>query len=297
MSLLTKMCFKSTLIILCLIFSSFKLETTFYIDNSSVGISIENAIKNNIISCSITSSGGYKGNCIDVEIVNLKSRKIIINIEAGRNFESKDTTAQDILVVKEQFLVLNAGETKQTKVFGFCSQSHNSSPENGSQYSVGKMKDKETVLLAQFLGKNDEYPISAMQKAVWAVTNQLPIASIFNEDRDSILSLQKFVSNLIKSEMPWYSINYVEREDNLFTDEAKSIHGVLEKELEKDAVIKVVVYDVYNTSHNRIEFTVEEDSGSHPIVVNVSNLPKGKYYVRFFQLGVGRRLEEKVINI
>ncbi|MCB9174167.1 MAG: hypothetical protein H6589_06130 [Flavobacteriales bacterium] len=288
---LKDLCFKSTLLIVCLIFSSFSPK---FNSTNQFALSVFDALERNMVNCVITSKGGHQGNCIDMLVENKSPNRLVLKLESGRNLVSLDSNSQDILVVKEELFVLNPSQKQQKEVFGFCSQSHKSSPSSGEGYIVGEMKDKNIVALTQHLAVN-KYPISAMQQAIWTMTNNRDIASIFHENRDSIERLQDFVAQFTKTMSPWYSIEYVQPDSGLVSDVAKSIHGNIEKRLPKNVVVKIVVFDKFNIAQIRTETITREQDNKHPFSVNVQSLPKGRYHIGFFTLG--GRLDEKVFSI
>lgn len=291
MKTLKTLCLKSTLLIVCLIFASFSPKFQTY--NQQYAISIEDAILRNMISCSIVNKGSHEGNCIDLTVKNLTSNRLSVKLESGRNLASVDTNKQDILVVREELFVLNPSQTQHKEVFGFCSQSHKSAPEKDELYTVGAMKDKNIVKLTQHLAVN-KYPISAMQEAIWTMTNNRPIASIFHNNRDSIENLQEFVAQFTKSMSPWYSIEYTEPDSGMASNVAKNIHGNIEVRLAKNTVVKIVVYDKFNIPQLRTEILTTEQANKHPFSVNVQSLPGGRYHIGFYTLG--GRLDEKVFS-
>lgn len=292
MSCLNLLCLKSTLISLCLIFTSFNV--VFY-DSHSHPISIEEAIRNNLVNCNISSNGGHEGMCVNMSLENKSLHNLNIQVESGRNLLSNDTNKQDILIVKEEIFVLYKGENESKDLFGFCSQSNKGSPSTSEQYSLGEMKDKKTVQLTTYLAKN-KYPLSAMQNAIWVMTNNRRVEGIYHENRDSIKSLMDFVSNLTYQFTPWYSIRYFEDEANLVSDNAKQIFGEFEGRLRKDTKVKVVIFDMLNIAQLRKEITISEEANSHPISVDVSSLSKGRYHIGFYVVG-GGRVDEKVFSI
>lgn len=293
MKTLKTLCFKSTLLIVCLIFASFSPKYLTY-SNQSYALSIEDAVKRNMISCAIESKGGHTGNCVNMSVKNLTSNKLIVRLESGRNLVSLDTNSQDILVVKEELFVLNPSQNQQKEIFGFCSESHKSEPNKLDLFTIGEMKDKNIVKLTQHLAAN-KYPISAMQDAIWSLTNNRPVASIFHTNRDSIENLQEFVSQFTKSMSPWYSIEYTEPDSGMASNTAKNIHGNVEARLPKNTVVKIVLYDMLNISQIRTEMVTSETANKHPFSVNVLSLPKGRYHIGFYTLG--GRLDEKVFSI
>ena len=292
MSCLKLLCLKSTLISLCLIFTSFNV--VFY-DSHSHPISIEQAIRNNLVNCNITSNGGHESSCVNMNLENKSLHDLTVKIESGRNLLSNDTNKQDILIVNEEIFVLNKGGQNEKDLFGFCSQSHKGSPSLNETYSLGDMKDKKTVQLTNYLSKNN-YPLSAMQNAIWVMTNNRRVEGIFHENRDSIQSLMDYVSDLTYQFTPWYSIEYFNEESNLVSDNAKQIWGEFEGRLLKDTKVKVVVFDMLNIAQLRKEIIINEEANTHPISVDVSSLPKGRYHIGFYVVG-GGRVDEKVFSI
>lgn len=286
---LKHLCLKSTLIILCLFFTSFQFKTHLS------AISIEQALINKLVGCKIVSKGGHEGNCIDFSLINQTNKPITVKLESGRNLLSEDTTKQDILVVREELFVLAPNEQQTKEVFGFCSQSHKASPSTGEDYIVGDMKDENTVKLTQYLAKN-EYPLSAMQSAVWVMTNNRRVEGIYHQNRDSIQALMDYVSGLTKQFTPWYSIEYQQNENDLVSDLASSIHGNFDGYLEPNTKIKIVVFDKFNIPQLRKEMIVRDRGDSHSITVDVSSLEKGRYHLGIF-LALGGRVDEKVFTI
>lgn len=293
MNVLKKMCLNGTAAFLCLILSSYNPQKNYVISSSA--ISIESALKYDLISYEIVNNGSYKGECITINLQNKTSRALNVTIEPGRNLISTDTNKQDILIVKEALFALTPMGNSTKNLFGFCSQAHKNSPSEGEKYLVGEMKDANIIKLAEHLNKN-KYPISAMQYAVWTLTNNRPVASIFHENRDSIIGLQEFLSYKENKVTPWYSIEYMPNDSTgMVSNKAKNIYGTLKADLEKDRVIKVVVYDLYNISQIRKDIKVPEKTKEQSIVVDVSELPKGRYRMLFTSLA--GRIDEKIFWI
>ncbi len=293
MKALKKMCLNGTAAFLCLILSSHYPQKNYSI--SSNVISIESALKYDLISYEIVNNGSHKGECVTINLQNKTSRALSLMIEPGRNLISIDTNKQDILIVKEALFTLTPMGNSTKNLFGFCSQAHKNSPSEGEKYLVGKMKDANIIKLAEHLNKN-KYPISAMQYAVWTLTNNRPVASIFHESRDSIIGLQEYLSYKENKVTPWYSIEYMPNDSTgMVSNKAKNIYGTLKADLEKGRVIKVVVYDLYNISQIRKDIKVPEKTKEQSILVDVSELPKGRYRMLFTSLA--GRIDEKIFWI
>lgn len=231
---------------------------------------------------------------MDMQLKNLQPYALKVKLESGRNLESMDTNAQDIIIVEERILALNGKQSIKEKLYGFCSQSYNKAPQLGDKYVLGEMADKKTIKLTKYLQKN-KFPISAMQGAIWSVVNNIPVEAIHNTERDSIKDLQNFVAELTYRATPWYSIEYFQNSQNLFTGNAKRIYGNINGYIGDKTEAKIVVYDMFEIPHIRQELYIEKEAYEHPISVNVASLPKGRYHVRVYTSG--GRVDEKVINI
>ncbi len=135
-----------------------------------------------------------------------------------------------------------------------------------------------------------------MQSAVWVMTNNRRVEGIFHQNRDSIQSLMDYVSGITNQFTPWYSIEYYNNEAELVSDSAQSIYGRFNARLQAKTKVKVVVFDMLNNAHLRKEIIVQEEGSTHPINVDVSQLPKGRYHIGFYVVGAGR-MDEKVFSI
>lgn len=284
---LKKLCFISTLFILCLISTSF---------NNTIGtsISIEEAINQQLITYKSVNKGSHSGNCMDMEITNISKNKLVIKLESGRNLTSLDTNKQDILVVKEALFVLNPAETIKKEVFGFCSQSHKSAPSSGEIYAIGNLQNDTIIQLTTFLSKNN-YPLSAMQNAIWSLTNNRPVASIFHENRDSIESLQAFVAQFHEKVIPWYSIQYMEADSGMVSNKASTIYGEFDARLDENTIVKIVIYDKYQISQVRKEIITSQKGNKHAFSITVQDLPSGRYEILFSTFG--GRVDRKPFRI
>ena len=92
-------------------------------------MSVENAVKKNLVKVKIYGKGGHLGEVIKMKILNLQKFPVEYSIEAGRRLDSKDSSQQDILITKSATVKLLANETKSFNIFGMCCQAHNSSPD------------------------------------------------------------------------------------------------------------------------------------------------------------------------
>ncbi|PKP19512.1 MAG: hypothetical protein CVU05_11165, partial [Bacteroidetes bacterium HGW-Bacteroidetes-21] len=132
-------------------------------------LTLENALKTNMMMASVRGLGGYQGFCVEISATNTTDHDTTFWVEPGRRFESADTNVQDILLVKEIPLYVKAGQTVKVPLYGFCCQATCGAPKTDEVFSNGKMADSNLVRLARFLAKNT-YDDDVMQHAVWIVS-------------------------------------------------------------------------------------------------------------------------------
>jgi hypothetical protein len=288
------------LILLLLMLFSFMMVNPSSKDEKKKYISIEDAIKNKIVTARITGKGGHTGECIDFEIKSLIDDDTLIRIEPGRHLVAGDSVLQDILIIKEIQLLLAGKEKKVMNIFGFCCEATNRSPGKGSKYSVGYMADSSFIKLAMFLSTSD-LPLDVMQNAVWVLSNNHPINSISNEnenDKPKMKELYKLIASTKGLEMkfPWYTLKYKMDTAVLFTNRPVKLFGEFEYSLVDPAHVDLIIRDSRNNPVTTLIVNRPQnpDNYNHRFTLDVSNWPKGKYYAILFidnQLRIKREFE------
>jgi len=253
-------------------------------------ITIEEAIKRNLISWEIKGLGGYQGKCIDVKIKNISNMDTIFYFEAGRKLISEDLAIQDILIIHPLEFMLAAGQEKQFKGFGYCCQAHNGAPYENSIFKIGNLENKKLVSLASYLYRNN-YKEDQIQDAVWVISDNNPISSIYvpgdnKEKARDMMALKKFVAKLagINDKNLWYSLQFKTDTARLFSGEPTWIEGKFDYRITHYALGTMIVFDNKN---NIVKYLFKETSHSsraysYPISFSVDGWEKGKYYIRVY---------------
>jgi len=264
-------------------------------------LSIEEAVKSGMFKAEVKGIGGYSGECITLNVVNLSSIDTTIYIEAGRRLNSVDSTVQDILVVREVPLLVRAGEEKNINLFGFCCQATNAGPGKDEEFTLGQMADSNLVKLAVFLNQNS-FDLSTIQNAVWVVSNNHPLASVHSADVSKRKELRKLHTllasiKLLPVNFSWYTLTYKTDTTRLFSGVADSLFGDFDYSLWKNCAVsltlndskgKVIDHFFVNKGHN-------PNSYSYEIKMSVASLPKGKYFVRL--IADNQMKSEKVFEL
>ncbi len=245
-------------------------------------LSLQKALDEKLVLAKVHSLGGYQGYCIKMEVKNLSPDSLVITVEAGRRLNSMDEKQQDILVVKEQIIVLKKFEDKYIDVKGYCCQAHNSSPCAGAKYDVNKLADTKLVLLANYLNVSN-FKTDAEQQAIWAISDNQNTANVTATNDSLIIPLRNIVATIKNEPIPWYTfvtrtINYASGRMETFPlllrgklnfDNGKecytTLHILNEKGLEVGQITK--------------QWTVVGNNQTYTLNIPIAGLAKGKYTI------------------
>lgn len=245
-------------------------------------ISIEEAVRKNLVNAKISGKGGHTGEVIRIKLKNNKSHPATYSMEAGRRLDSETNSEQDILVTKPVTMALLPNETKTFNVFGMCCQAHNASPDSGSVFSIGKMADTSLVKLATFIDQNKWYKNSIAQYAVWIVSDNNDMESIGGDDPVS-KKLQLFVSKLTGKTIPKYKTEYEQRNNGTaFYSHPAKISGTFEYEIYTNGLVTFGIYDAQGHVVEMFFTEIPRDKGFYVFnyEFKTSDLPKGDYFAR-----------------
>lgn len=165
---------------------------------------IKQAFEKKYIKANAICTGGLE---LNYTVTNLKNDSLVISIPPGWRFNSNagKNDYQDILVTKQELLVLKALETKKFHIKGYCCEATKSGPIAGAPYTLGKMADSSLVLLSNYLSIHP-FDQNTQQYAVWAISDKKETANI-TALNDSLASmLRTFVATMKGEPLPWYTL-------------------------------------------------------------------------------------------
>lgn len=268
------------LAVLCLAFTK-KVENK---------VTITDAVNKGMVKVKLSGKGGHSGNCLTLDIQNLKQSEMQIAFDAGRRFNSNNDEEQDLLMVRDQVITLKAGEKKKVDLSGFCCQLSNHSPSNGSGFSLGKPAEDKLLKLARFISSK-AIPDHIVQEAVWCISDgQDPsnISVMETESRNekiqnNISELRKFVCDLTGKEDPWYSTpqKRVETPERLIEPNPVEVYGAIKYEVKSSTVINSELQDESGRTIFAMPGKNVMDKGTwdYNFHLKVEGFPKGKYHV------------------
>ena len=254
------------------------------IDSTPKFISIGDLTKSQILKTKVTGLGGFQQNCIKMEIDNLTDTTQLILLEPGRRLVSVDSHFQDIFIVKEQRFLLAPNQSTTISAYGFCCQSGNSSPKKDSKFTLGYMAQKKWIELAEFIDQNN-FPRSAIQAAVWAISNGHQTASITATDRQAIRALRETVATLKNEPIPWYYLTYEKDTSLVFSNKPEHLSGSFNYQLTSNTVVTINITNEKGKLMKVMTSDMPKQKGKYELLLNTSvkGWEKGAYFVRLYE--------------
>jgi hypothetical protein len=203
-------------------------------------------------------------------------------VEAGRRLNSLEEKHQDILIIKEEVILLGKLEDKWFKVKGYCCQADNHSPTQNAKYDVNKLADSNLVQVARFLNSGS-FDAHVEQQAIWAISDKRPTANIAGKNDSLNTALRSLVSSLKGEPVPWYTI--ISRtfvySSGAMQNFPQLLRGKLNYSNDKDAYVTLFIYDSKGLPVCLIrDQWLKACSGKdYDLNVPIKGLAKGKYTI------------------
>lgn len=244
-------------------------------------MSLQQAIDSNLVKVKIKSLGHYQGESTVMEIQNLTKNDLNIKVEAGRKLIAGKEEYQNLLVVRQQEILVKANSKASKNIVGFCCESDDRGPANDLAYSVNKMADSSLVKLANYINTNySQLSSNSVQQAIWAISNNHGSAAV-GVTNEKEMSLKHLVCNLKGEPLPWYVIK-------------QRIHqtpnGVIH--LVNDSLYGKMAYNnggwtysklnIYDTKDNAVLISIggwlkPGSNAVYDVAIPIKHLGKGKY--------------------
>lgn len=239
-------------------------------------------IDEGVLMAQIRGMSGHEGECVMITIRNISGDTSFILLEPGRILQSIDTSVQDILITREERLVLAPGAQQKFTAFGFCSQATLSSPDSAEVFSMGKMADSSLISLAIFLNENEnKFPVDAIQQAVWCISDNYSIMDIYGEDLASINELRNYVADL-------KGLDHVLSSNNDQTPYWRSIYhythtvsGEIEVYFASDCLANILIIDREGKEYKSLAKQKSYKAGYYRFTFSftTTDWPKGEYFI------------------
>lgn len=260
-------------------------------------VSIAELQKNGSISVQMRSTGSYSGNCVNLQLKNNRSDTVFVWIEAGRRLDNPVETDQDILLVREEKMILPPYAEIKRMLFGFCCQASNAAPKSDTLFRIGSMAGGNLEWLAGFVG-HKRYDTHTIQQAVWVFSDNHQLASVVAEKDPQIKELRTAMAKKLNINLPWYDIQYKTLEDAPFSGQHTRVTGEIEFRSNSAGFLSI---NVRNEAGMLMHVVTEEENAVYgssytvPLNIPVEHWGKGKYSVNVYIDGNLKKKQEFVL--
>ncbi len=247
-------------------------------------IGLQEALNKKWISLKATSIGGYQGETVFIEVKNLTGKELNLEIEPGMRLKAGEDKYQDLLVVKSEELIVNAGQTSTKKIHAYCCESSDLSPKSNLIYKPGTNTEPGLTEIAKYISNNfGELNKSAVQQAIWAISNKHPSAAI-SVVGEKEMTLKKLVCSIKNEPIPWYMIKQkiYQLPNGIIQTCNDSLLGSFSY---NNTAWRYTYLNIYNEKDKAVYMSIGSwlppgNNINYAVNLPIKNLPPGKYYLR-----------------
>lgn len=255
----------------------------FYTANALDTLSVGDCVNRNLIDVKIKSNGGHMGDCAAIHMASKTHNTIVVWFEPGRTLNSVDPNAQDLIIVNEEFIVMQPQQNTTLNVFSFCNQANNRSPHTNENFTLGQMANNNMTQLCAMMN-NSDYPQHQMQTAIWVMGSGEPITIMETVGDTGYLAVLEYVSEMTNQPLPWYTVHYQIRNDQIFQNRPVKVTADYSFELDTSATVTVIIYNKFKSALKPIMVDKQLPKGEYETEIewDVTSLPKDTYFLKQF---------------
>jgi len=251
-------------------------------------MTLKEAIDSKIVTVEAVSLGGHQGKCVELKVINPKTKKFSISVPAGTLFDPADEGEQSLVLPEERMLSLNGKATQRFKIDGFCTEASDMSPSSGGMFTLNNYRKPAMDSVFAFL---DAHPKLAknedlIQQTIWAITDGESVSSIYSDDdatHKEAAALRALVCRVTGQENVWYNTreNVTVDHNNYIVSQPVAINGQLEIKLEQRSTIQGVVQNAEGEEMwvNTNSFEMPRGNIKFSFQVEIAGWEPGTYYV------------------
>lgn len=165
---------------------------------------LEEATRKKLVSINLTGatadtayhgeSSSHYGPCIALELANAGNTELNLSLDYGYRLVPDDSSLQTMMVTKTLFAKLLPKQKKSYRVFAMCTEAHDGGPGADSRFALRNRASGNLLALAELINRKN-YQSDAAQNAVWCLTNDYDLQTIFSTDTTMMYTLRRFVAN------------------------------------------------------------------------------------------------------
>lgn len=202
-----------------------------------ITVDLATAISQGKVFAELTSNGTYSGKSVKLNLRSNSSTSMKIRLPAGTIFKPSTEDEQDLILLQEEFIVLQPKSQTMNEISAYCMQASDRCPENGGKFKLGKNSNANMDKLITFL-KTNSVSEEVLQDAVWAISDGNPISNI-NVSVPSDRELRKYLATITGRPDVWYSTpqERIVQEDRRIHHETVVVKGDISYQTTKGAMV------------------------------------------------------------
>lgn len=235
-------------------------------------------------------SSSHYGPCMQLEVSNASADNLTLNLEYGYKLVPDDSSLQTMIVTQTLIVKLPPRQKKNYRVYAMCSEAHDGGPTPGSNFVLRTRATGHLLGLTELLNRK-KYQGNAAQNAVWCLTDNYDIQSIFSTDTTMMYELRRFVAKAKGkgAEKVYAAVTsepYTEPEP-VRTVSPTIYSGSFSYSFSRTSNITIALYDEDNKLKKTYLSNQTQGSGEHTYNYKVSSeeMDNKRHYVRLYRDG------------
>ena len=261
---------------------------------------LNTAAKNKLISFTINGNvnSSHYIKPVVINIQNLKNTSVLVRIDNGLELKANDSSYQNMIITKEELIVLNPLEKKTFELYGMCTEPSDKAPDGKTTYSSGKLASAGLCEVTQLIQKSKYFDIIG-QNAVWATISKSNLEDITGFDSTEARQLQKLVSKITGKPLPPPPA----KNDYLHNFECRefvaSVGGSFEFASSRKMSVVVAMFDKNNIVVRELYKNTNVEPGTHKFnyEFDATVYNDDYYYIRFIandDIKLSRKVSMKI---
>lgn len=170
---------------------------------SETAYKLSEAIQKKLVSVNIAGAkrdtlfkgefSSHYGPCMFMEVANSSAEALNLNLEYGYRLEPDDSSLQTMMVTQTLIVKLPPRQKKNYRIYAMCTEASDGAPSPSEKFRMAKRANGKLLGVAELINRK-HYQNDAAQNAVWCLTNNHDLQSIYSEDTVMMYELRTFVA-------------------------------------------------------------------------------------------------------
>ncbi|HRG87585.1 MAG TPA: hypothetical protein PLW44_01100 [Chitinophagales bacterium] len=237
-----------------------------------------------------TFTGEYSshyGPCMQLQLASNSSETMSLKLEYGYNLVPDDSSLQTMIVTQTLIVKLAPKQKKTYRVYAMCTQAHDGGPSPQSRFELRNRSTGYLLELTELLNRK-KYQGNTAQNAMWCLTDDYGLNTIFSTDTAMMFELRRFVAKA-KGISP--DKIYAKYDDDTETEPVRTMRtsysGSFTYSFSRAAKVTIALYNSNNQVVTTYLNNETQNPGEHTFNYKVdgATLNGNRHYVRMYRDG------------